>query len=133
MISTDAGKASSFPYVAIFNRSSQEWNDARAAANGVFTLPASGQIHLILNQARRRIDSAYSKLQNAESYVDTIENTLQIEERWTEASPEYKAYFQESVLTNYERALDDLERLVVMRLFELAKMSSSGTGMPFTP
>jgi hypothetical protein len=131
MISTNAGKASSSHCVAISNRNSREWNDARAGANDVFTSPASGQIHLILNQARRRIDTAYSKLQNAESYVETIENTLQIEERWTEASPEYKAFFQETVLTNYERALDDLERLVVMRLFELAKMSSSGTGTPF--
>jgi hypothetical protein len=131
MISTDASKLDSIYCVAILNRNSQEWNDARSAANTVFTMPASGQIHLILNQARHRIDTAYSKLQNAESYVETIENTLQIEERWTEASSEYKAFFQENVFTNYERALDDLERLVVMRLFELAKMSSSGTGMPF--
>ena len=135
MISTNASKASSFYCVAIFNRNSREWNDACTAANNIFMLPtsASGQIHLILNQACHRIDTAYSKLQNAESYVETIENTLQIEERWTEASPEYKAFFQENVLTNYERALDDLERLVVMRLFELAKISSLGTGMPFTP
>jgi len=49
MISTNAGKASLFYYVAIFNRNSQEWNNARAAANEVFTLPASGQIHLIIN------------------------------------------------------------------------------------
>ena len=78
------------------------------------------------------MDTAYSKVQNAESYVETFENMLQIEERWTEASPEYKAFFQENVLTSYERALDELERLVVMRLFELAKMSSSGTGTHFT-
>ena len=38
-------------------------------------------------------------------------------------------FYQETVLTNYERALDELERLVVMRLFELAKMSASGTGL----
>ena len=74
----------------------------------------------------------HSKLQNAESYVESLENGLNIEERWTETSPEYKTFYQENVLTSYERALDELERLVVMRLFELAKickMSPSGTGM----
>lgn len=44
----------------------------------------------------------------------------------------YKAFFQENVLTNYECTLDELEQLVVMWLFELAKMSSSKTGMHFT-
>lgn len=86
------------------------------------------QIHLVINQVRRRVDTAYTKLQNAETYVETLENSLQIKERWTEASPEYKTFFRETVLTKYEQALDELERLVVMRLFELAKMSSSGIG-----
>jgi hypothetical protein len=33
-----------------------------------------------------------------------------------------------TVLVNYRTALDDLERLVVQRLFELSKLSMSGTG-----
>lgn len=133
MISTNAGKAGLFLCVAVFNGISQEWSDARAAVNEVFTSPAHGQISLAINQARHRIDTAFSKLQNAESYVETLENALQINERWTDASPEYKALIQENVFTNYGSALDELERLVVMRLFELAKMSSSGTGTHFTP
>ncbi|KIL53806.1 hypothetical protein M378DRAFT_43826, partial [Amanita muscaria Koide BX008] len=64
----------------------------------------------------------------AESYVSALEDDLQIEERWTQATPDYKKFYQETVLTKYQRALDELERLVVMRLFELVKMSSSGTG-----
>jgi hypothetical protein len=47
------------------------------------------------------------------------------------ASPEYKMFYQENVVTSYERALDELERLIVMRLFELTKMSTSGTGKLF--
>ena len=82
----------------------------------------------MISQVHRRVDTAYSKLQNAESYVETLENSLQIEERWSTASPEYESFYQENVLTNYERSLDELERLVVMRLFELVKMSASGTG-----
>jgi hypothetical protein len=52
-------------------------------------------------------------------------------ERWTAASVEYQTYHQANVQTNYERALDKLEQLVVMRLFELMKISTSGTGMLF--
>jgi hypothetical protein len=113
----------------VTNGISQEWNAARKAANKIFLSVASDSIHTALTQVRRRVDTAYSKLQNAESYVESLENSLHIEEWWTEASPEYKLFYQENVLTNYEWALDELERLVVMQLFELAKMSTSGTGM----
>lgn len=69
-----------------------------------------------------------AKLQNAEEMVSTIEMELDIKERWTVSNPEYKTFYQENIITNYSKALDELERLVVMRLFELAKMSTSGTG-----
>ena len=97
----------------------------------MLTSPAFGNINTALSQARCCVDTAYSKLQNAESYVESIENSLQIEEWWTMASLEYKMFYQENVVTSYERALDELERLIVMRLFELTKMSTSGTGKLF--
>ena len=84
------------------NSNRHEWLDARTAANEIFTSPASHDFHLAIRQARRRIDTAYSKLQNSESYVESLENNLQIEERWTNASVEYKTFYQETVLTNYE-------------------------------
>ena len=108
---------------------SQEWDIARAAGNNVLTEVAPAHVHAALLQARHRIDSAYTKLQNAETLVCSIETNLNIHERWTSSSPEYKKFHEEHVLTNYRTALDALERLVVMRLFELAKMSTSGTGM----
>ncbi|KAF8221449.1 hypothetical protein L208DRAFT_1426627 [Tricholoma matsutake] len=61
-------------------------------------------------------------------YIKTLENSLNIAEQWTAASAEYQTYHQANVQTNYERAHDELERLVVMQLFELMKMSTSGTG-----
>ncbi|KAF8224589.1 hypothetical protein L208DRAFT_1193180, partial [Tricholoma matsutake] len=64
----------------------------------------------------------------AESYVESLENSLNIEERWTAASPEYQSFYQQTVQMSYERVLDELECLVVMQLFELTKMSTSGTG-----
>jgi hypothetical protein len=119
------------PNYAIQIKIRQEWTAARAAANEVFTSIASVSILAAINQTRRRVDTAYSKLQNAESYVETLENGLNIEERWTATSAEYQTFYQANVQTNYERALDELERLVVMRLFELAKLSCSGTGILF--
>ena len=82
----------------------------------------------VINRARCRLDAALAKVQHAEEYVSTLEAELDIRERWTESTPEYKEYYQQNVLTNYLKALDSLERLVVMRLFELVKMSASGTG-----
>lgn len=117
-----------FPVIRNSNKNSQEWRDALAAANGIFTSPASEDIHIVIKQAQRRVDTAFSRLQNAETYVESLENNLGIEERWTAASSEYNIYHQENVVTNYVQALDELERLVVMQLFELVKMSSSGTG-----
>ena len=110
------------------NRISQEWHAAHKAANKIFSSIASSSIHIAVMQVWQCVNTGYSKLQNAESYVESLENSLNIEERWTEASPEYKTFFQENVLTSYEQALNDLERLVVMHLFELAKMGTSGTG-----
>jgi hypothetical protein len=45
-------------------------------------------------------------------------------------SPEYKHYQDEAHLLEYRSALDELERLVVQRLFELSKLGMSGTGKP---
>jgi hypothetical protein len=69
------------------------------------------------------------KLQNAETLVSSLERSLNIEERWTSASPEFQIFHEENVRTKYCEALDELEGLVVMRIFELAKMSVSGLGV----
>lgn len=61
-------------------------------------------------------------------YVSDLETQLNIEERWTPDSPEYKRNREQVALWDYHEALDELERLVVMRLFELTKLGMSGTG-----
>jgi hypothetical protein len=107
----------------------REWEVARGAANQVLTAISPADIQKTLLHARNRVDSAYTKLQTAETLVCSIEMNLSIQEQWTVCSPEYIKFREETVLTNYRAALDELERLVVMRLFELAKISVSGTGM----
>jgi len=60
--------------------------------------------------------------------IGKLEAKLGIKTRWTTDHPDYKTYYKENVVTEYQKAVDELERLVVMRLFELTKMGASGTG-----
>jgi hypothetical protein len=107
----------------------RDWDVARTAANNVLTSPASHNIHVLLLQARRCVDAAYAKLQNCEAYVFNLENQLGVAEWWTTESSEYRHYKEEVVIQDYRVALDELERLVVQRLFELSKLGMSGTGL----
>jgi hypothetical protein len=60
--------------------------------------------------------------------VCRIEEILGIEHRWTPEMPEYAAALKVAHERKYRRALDNLERLVVQRLFELTKLGMSGVG-----
>ena len=60
--------------------------------------------------------------------VCRIEEILGIEQRWTAESPQYMAALTVLHERKYRRALDNLERLVVQRLFELTKLGMSGVG-----
>jgi hypothetical protein len=57
-----------------------------------------------------------------------LENQLEVCDWWDPSSEEYKAVQQGLAQRRYRLALDELERLVVQRLFELAKLNISGTG-----
>jgi hypothetical protein len=81
-----------------------------------------------LAQARIRVDSSYAKLQHAEVLVAHVEVQLAVEARWEIGGQEYNQFKMEANISRYRAALDELERLVVMRLVELSKLSLSGTG-----
>ncbi|KAG1770315.1 hypothetical protein EV702DRAFT_978258 [Suillus placidus] len=121
-------------YVQVLNELAErrlEWVRAREAANQALTDVATGDLHQIntaITQARIQVDAAYAKLQNTEALTSHIETQLAIEERWTVGGDNYKKYKEEASLQKYHVALNELERLVVMRLFELSKLSLSGTG-----
>jgi len=83
----------------------------------------------VLAQAHIRVDSSYAKLQHAEVLVAHIETHLAVDARWEISGREYNHFKEEVSLSKYHSALDDLEHLVIMRLFELSKLSFSGTGM----
>ncbi|KAG2751303.1 hypothetical protein P692DRAFT_20645440, partial [Suillus brevipes Sb2] len=56
-----------------------EWNKAREAANQALTCVAVGdifQINAALSQARICVDTAYAKLQHAETFTGHLEGRL---------------------------------------------------------
>ncbi|KAG2140768.1 hypothetical protein BD769DRAFT_1626225 [Suillus cothurnatus] len=94
-----------------------DWHAAREAANNSLTGIAASSLQKIneaLTQAWIRIDSSYAKLQHAEALVAHV------------GGPEYNGFKMEAHISKYCAALDELERLVVMHLFELSKLSLSG-------
>jgi hypothetical protein len=104
---------------------------AREVGNTALTSIPTGSLQEINNalaQAWIHVDSSYVKLQHAEGLVAHIETQLAVDQRWEIGGPEYRCFKEEVSLGKYRTALDELERLVVMRLFELSKLSLSGTG-----
>ncbi|KAI5994436.1 hypothetical protein EDD15DRAFT_2387767 [Pisolithus albus] len=78
--------------------------------------------------ARVRVELAYTKLQNTEALAAHIQGQLGLESPWKVGCEEYNRYREEAMLGKYREALGELERLVVMRFFELSKLAMSGTG-----
>ncbi|KIJ57433.1 hypothetical protein HYDPIDRAFT_178172 [Hydnomerulius pinastri MD-312] len=110
----------------------EEWRVARETANIALSEVHIGdfeEISLALKRAHARVDSAYEQLQHAEHLVAHIQNQLGLEVRWKIGGGEYNQFKEESKIMKYRAALNELERLVVMRLFELSKLALSGTGM----
>ena len=50
-----------------------------------------------------------------------------IDKRWDPSSPEYLDTLGYLATRKYQRALEELQRLVIQRLFELHKMNISAT------
>ena len=63
--------------------------------------------------------------------VQELEVMLSIVERWVPECPEWKAAALMVGKRRYQRCLDDLEGLIVSRMFELTKMNMSQTGTTF--
>lgn len=72
--------------------------------------------------------SSQLKLLNTRERIDEYESLLGIDVSWTATAPEYIAAKKYIVERTYRLALDNLERLVVQRLFELSKTHRAQTG-----
>ena len=60
--------------------------------------------------------------------VIELEVRLGIAHRWQPTTPEYVETTKYMATRNYHRALDNLQRLVILRLFELQKLNLAKTG-----
>ncbi|KAG2086942.1 hypothetical protein BD769DRAFT_1715016 [Suillus cothurnatus] len=89
-------------------------------------LRKEAQVMTKAREAERQ--AAHNKLLLAMNVVSDLEQQLSIETRWSVNDAEYKQ--ASAYLTNqrFIRAVDQLEGLVVQRLFELAKANLAGTG-----
>ena len=83
--------------------------------------------------ATRQTETAHHHtLENYEKdlhLVQDLENKLGISRRWVPGDPEWEN--AERLVSNrkYQRVVDHLEGLVVVRIFELGKMNRAGTGL----
>jgi len=74
---------------------------------------------------RRHAQENYEKDLKA---VQELEGHLGISRRWVPEDEEWQAAARLVANRKYQQVLDNLERLVVSRIFELSKMNQSGTG-----
>jgi len=111
-----------------------KWNAARAAGNRALSSVLEGDFNAIrtaLNQARIHVELAYTRLQNTEALAAHLQGQLGLESGWQVGDNKYNHFKEDAALAKYQQALGELERLVVMCLFELTKYGMSGTGMFF--
>jgi len=73
--------------------------------------------------------TTFTRWQAKEEELTRYEEEHSIEVRWLPDSDPYKATQTLLVERSYRRAVDNLERLVVQRLFELTKLGMNGVGM----
>ena len=78
-----------------------------------------------IETARRHAIEANHK---AFSAVQVLEKKMEITSRWEPESVEWKAAADKVVKRRYQCCIDNLEGLVVARMFELSKMNMSQTG-----
>ena len=77
---------------------------------------------------KRKRTCAIRRLQLVEDECRAFEEELDVAFRWTRGTPEYEDAAKELTMREYYKSVDELERLVVQRLFELTKLGMSGMG-----
>ena len=76
----------------------------------------------------RKRRAAQEKMEKAREMVHAFEEKLNVDIRWTPAHPRWIDAEQSITEDVYRKAVDDLVRLVVARLFELSKLNHGSIG-----
>lgn len=82
-----------------------------------------------IKNIRTRYRTTYARWEACHALVCRFEEEHKIVIRWTPDMQEYKDALVVMSERKYRRALDELERLVVQRLFEMTKLGMNGVGM----
>jgi hypothetical protein len=77
---------------------------------------------------RTRYRTTFTRWAAKEEELSRYEEEHAIDTRWLPDSDSYKATQTLLVERSYRQAVDNLERLVVQRLFELTKLGMNGVG-----
>ena len=111
------------------------WNSGQTQYNFIEVSGEATASYAAQLSRTRRIESERRHLaerQDALSReVNELEVQLGISQRWEPSDSEYIAAARYLDERSYHRALDELQRLVVQRLFELQKLNVAKTGIFF--
>lgn len=77
---------------------------------------------------KRNRTAAIRKYEILDEQCRAFEDELELPGRLIHGTPEYEQAERELTMREYRKAVDNLERLVVQRMFELTKLGMSGVG-----
>ena len=106
-----------------------DYEDARSNWERINVSNASVQTK---RGARTKYEITHEKWWLLDERAGILEEELEIDIRWAEDSAEYRSAVQILKEREYRSALDNLEHLVVQRLFELSKLGVYGLGACFS-
>lgn len=92
------------------------------------SLPSDLPNRIAIVKLAKKAQSSRLKYVLALDQIQECEEALKISERWSPEHPAYKACVHNASIVRYYSALDELERLLVLRLFELHKANLAETG-----
>ncbi|KAG1897855.1 uncharacterized protein F5891DRAFT_1191479 [Suillus fuscotomentosus] len=101
-----------------------------APANYQFQPPTQGSYTAELSQTHKLETQrryASEKLDAIQLELVAMEVKMGITHRWEPSSPEYQATIKYMCTREYHRAMDNLQRLVIQRLFELQRLNVAQT------
>jgi hypothetical protein len=99
-----------------------------AFSNLDFDIVNNGYTRKEIAGVRTRYRTTFTRWQVKEEELTRYEEEHSIDVRWVPDSDIYKETQKLLVERSYRRAVDNLERLVVQRLFELTKLGMNGVG-----
>jgi hypothetical protein len=106
-----------------------ESDRAKVAFNNLdYDIVKNGYTRKEIAAVRTRYRTTFTRWQLKEEEVIRFEEEHGFHERWEPDSDIYKETQKLLVERSYRRAVDNLERLVVQRLFELTKLGMNGVG-----